>query len=345
MGRARISLSVRRLGRAVIATSLLIFCGTAGAVDIKIASVAPDGSHWMQEMRTGAELIRSRTAGRVVIKFYPGGVMGNDAQVLRKVRIGQLQGGAFTAGGLGERYSPLNLYGIPFVFRSLDEVDYVRSRLDSKLLTGLEQAGFVSFGFIEGGFANLLANEPVRSIEDIRRRKVWVPEGDQISFLAMQALGLSPVVLPLTDVLTGLQTGLIEIAFASPVAALVLQWHTKVKYVTDLPISYSMGIFAIAMDTFLGLDNADQQVVREVMCDVATRLDRTARDDNARADEVLQESGLQSVDVNATDVAAWRRTIEGIYPQLRERPDIDGPMLDELLGLLAAYRASRPASE
>ncbi|HLF11261.1 MAG TPA: TRAP transporter substrate-binding protein DctP [Gammaproteobacteria bacterium] len=344
MARAGMSLSYKRIAQAAIASSLLVLCGNAGAVDLKIASVAPDGSHWMQEMRAGAELIRSRTNGRVAIKFYPGGVMGNDAQVLRKVRIGQLQGGAFTAGGLGERYSSLNLYGIPLLFRSLDEVDYIRSRLDPKLLAGLEQAGFVSFGFIEGGFANLLANEPVRSVEDMRRRKVWVPEGDQISFLAMQALGLSPVVLPLTDVLTGLQTGLIEIAFASPVAALVLQWHTKVKYITKLPISYSMGIFAIEADTFRGLDGADQQIIREVMGEVTTRLDRTAREDNARADEVLQKSGLQPVDVNAPDVAAWRRTIEGVYPQLRERPDIDGPMLDELLGLLAEHRASRPAS-
>jgi TRAP-type C4-dicarboxylate transport system substrate-binding protein len=341
MGGARESLSFRRIAYTVIAMSLLAVCGKALAVDIKIASVAPDGSHWMQQMRAGAELIQSRTEGRVAIKFYPGGVMGNDAQVLRKVRIGQLQGGAFTAGGLGARYSPLNLYGIPFLFRSLEEVDHARSRLDPKLLQGLEQAGFVSFGFIEGGFAKLLASEPVRSVEDIRRKKVWVPEGDQVSFLAMQSLGLSPVVLPLTDVLTGLQTGLIEIAFASPVAALVLQWHTRVKYVTELPISYSMGIFAIETDTFRKLDTADQQVIREVMSEVATRLDRTAREDNARADDVLRESGLQSVDVNAADVAAWRRTIEGIYPQLRQRPDMDGPMLDELLSLLADYRASR----
>ena len=161
--------------------------------------------------------------------------MGNDAQVLRKIRIGQLQGGAFTAGGLGERYGALNLYGIPLLFRSLDEIDAVRAALDPELAAGLEQAGFVTFGFIEGGFANLLSNEPISSVEDMRRKKVWVPEGDPISFMAMEALGLSPAVLPVTDVLTGLQTGLIDIAFASPVAALVLQWHTKVKYITELP--------------------------------------------------------------------------------------------------------------
>ena len=123
----------------------------ANAVDIKIATVAPDGSRWMQQMRAGAEEVAARTQGRVAIKFYPGGVMGNDAQVLRKIRIGQLQGGAFTAGGLAERYGGLNLYGIPLMFRSLDEIDVVRAEFDAEIAAGLERAGFVSFGFIEGG--------------------------------------------------------------------------------------------------------------------------------------------------------------------------------------------------
>ena len=322
---------------------LLAFAGLpAHAVDIKIASVAPDGSRWMQQMRAGAEEVGMRTAGRVSIKFYPGGVMGNDAQVLRKIRIGQLQGGAFTAGGLGERYGALNLYGIPLLFRSLDEIDAVRAVFDPELEAGLERAGFVTFGFIEGGFANLLANEPIHSVEDMRRKKVWVPEGDPISFLAMETLGLSPAVLPVTDVLTGLQTGLIDIAFASPVAALVLQWHTKVKYITDLPISYSMGIFAIEKSAFSALTAADQQIVREVMSRYIGDLDREARNDNRSAAEVLASSGLKTVTVDAADVEVWRSTIQSIYPQLRERPDIDAVMFDRMLAVLAEYRRTHP---
>ena len=326
----------------LFALALAALGAPASAVDIKIASVAPDGSRWMQQMRAGAEEVSSRTGGRVTIKFYPGGVMGNDAQVLRKIRIGQLQGGAFTAGGLGERYGALNLYGIPLLFRSLDEIDAVRSALDPELATGLEQAGFVTFGFIEGGFANLLSNEPISSVEDMRRKKVWVPEGDPVSFMAMEALGLSPAVLPVTDVLTGLQTGLIDIAFASPVAALVLQWHTKVKYITELPISYSMGIFAIEKGAYAALTADDQKIVREVMSRYIVGLDREARDDNRRAAEVLASSGLQSVTVNAADVEVWRSTLESIQPQLRERPEIDSAMFDRLLAMLAEYRRTHP---
>jgi TRAP-type C4-dicarboxylate transport system substrate-binding protein len=243
---------------------------------------------------------------------------------------------------LAERYGGLNLYGIPLLFRSLEEIDAVRAQFDPELAAGLDKAGFVTFGFIEGGFANLLANEPIRSVEDMRRKKVWVPEGDPISFMAMQAMGLSPAVLPVTDVLTGLQTGLIDIAFASPVAALVLQWHTKVKYITEIPVSYSMGIFAIEKGAFEGLSAADREIVREVMTRYIVGLDRDARDDNRRAAEVLARSGLQTVTVNSADIEGWRSTIEGIYPQLRQRPDIDAAMFDRLLAALAEYRRTHP---
>jgi TRAP-type C4-dicarboxylate transport system substrate-binding protein len=338
----RAATSARSLAAWVLAAMLALLGLPAQAVDIKIATVAPDGSRWMQQMRAGAEEVNARTSGRVAIKFYPGGVMGNDAQVLRKIRIGQLQGGAFTAGGLGERYGALNLYGIPLLFRSLDEIDAIRAEFDPQLIAGLERAGFVTFGFIEGGFANLLANEPIRTLEDMRRKKVWVPEGDNISFMAMEALGLSPAVLPVTDVLTGLQTGLIDIAFASPVAALVLQWHTRVKYITDLPVSYSMGIFAIEKSVFESLSAEDEDIVREVMSRYIGGLDREARDDNRRAAEVLARSGMQTVTVDAAAVESWRSTLEGIHPQLRQRPEIDVPMFERMLAALAAHRRTRP---
>ena len=313
------------------------------AAEIKVASIAPDGSQWMRAMRAGGDLVKERTAGRVEIKFYPGGVMGNDSQVLRRIRIGQLHGGAFTAGGLAERYPALNLYGVPLLFNSLDEVDFVRARLDPKLAAGLEAAGFVSLGFSEGGFANLMANEPIRNVDDLRRKKIWVPEGDAISFLAMEALGLSPVVLPATDVLTSLQTGLLDVVANSPVGALVLQWHTKVKYRTELPVSYAMGVFAIDARVFGSLSSEDQQVLREVMGAVMRDIDRTSREDNRRAAEVLTKTGVVPITVTDTDVEGLRSTIETIYPTLRGRSDVDVEMFDELLAVLAEYRAAHRA--
>src|SRR5512139_2770804 len=132
--------------------SLAVFM-PAQAVVFKIATIAPDGTHWMEEMRKGADEIEKQTQGRVQFRFYPGGVMGDDNTVLRKIRIGQLQGGAITGGGLSEIYPDTQIYSIPFTFSSYAEVDYVRKRVDPLLIAGLKEKGFISFGISEGGFA------------------------------------------------------------------------------------------------------------------------------------------------------------------------------------------------
>ncbi|MGI9258617.1 MAG: TRAP transporter substrate-binding protein DctP [Gammaproteobacteria bacterium] len=332
---------VNRITSRILTALAVVLIGSAPAIaiELKVATVAPDGSVWMREMRAGAAEIAERSEGRVTLKFYPGGIMGNDSQVLRKIRIGQLQGGAFTGGGIAERYAGFNLYGIPLLFRSLEEVDYVRERVDPALEAGLVDAGFVSFGFIEGGFAHLMANEPISTVEDMRRRKVWSPEGDPIGFRVLEAMGLSPVVLPPTDVLTGLQTGLLDVVAASPVVSLVLQWHTKVRYVTDLPVSYSLGIFAIDSRVFNRLSAEDQALVGTVMGGVMQSLDAGSRQDNIDAREVLEQSGLEFVPVDDADIPGWRETIEGLYPELRARSDIDAGLLDQMLSVLAEYRS------
>jgi TRAP-type C4-dicarboxylate transport system substrate-binding protein len=199
----------------LIAFIALTLGSVASAATLKIATVTPEGSQWMKDMRDSAKEIKERTDGRVQIKYYGGGVMGNDTKVLGKIRIGALQGGAFTPAALADSYPNLNIYGMPLVFDSEEEAAYVRERLDGKLQEGLEAAGFVNFGFASGGFAIVMSNTPVKSLEDLKGKRVWVPEGDSISYASMEALSLAPVTLPLTDVLTGLQTGLIDIVAMS----------------------------------------------------------------------------------------------------------------------------------
>jgi len=208
---------------------------TANAQTIKIATIAPEGSAWMTDMRAGAKEIDERTDGRVKFKFYGGGVQGNDKQVLRKMRIGQLHGGAFTSTALAELQKDAQLYALPMLFNNLDEVKYARSHMDAKLQQLMEDAGYVNFGFAGSGFASIMSNTPVANLEDFRGLKVWIPDGDNLSYSAVKALGVSPVTMPLTDVLTGLQTELIDTIMGPPAAAIVLQWNTAVSYITDLP--------------------------------------------------------------------------------------------------------------
>ena len=284
--------------------------------------------------------IKRRTEGRVQLKLYAGGVMGNDNKVLRKMRIGQLHGGYFTATSLQERYPDLSIYGMPFLFDTEDEVRFVRSRVDDKLRKGLLEAGFESFGFAGGGFALLMSNRPVTTLEDLSRQKVWVPEGDDISYQAMKAMGLSPVTLPLTDVLTGLQSGLIDIVGSPPVAALVLQWHTKVKYVTDLPLVYTLGYLAIDRKAFRRIGDADREIVREILTGVNDRIDEANRADNVKALSALKSSGLEFVSPDSSAVSGWRERVMRANRDMSRKGIVSEDLLDEVIELVGEFRAS-----
>jgi TRAP-type C4-dicarboxylate transport system substrate-binding protein len=333
---------MRRL-LAALALVLLAALGTAqAATTFKIATTAPEGTAWMEAMRRGADEIGRRTEGRVQFAFYPGGVMGNDRSVLRKIRAGQLQGGAIGAGGLSEVYPELGVYGLPFNFRSYAEADYVRSKMDAGLLEGLKKSGFVGFGLSENGFAYLLSGHPVRRVEDLKGHKVWVPEGDAISAAAFQAVGVSPVPLPLTDVLTGLQTGLVDTVGTSPVGAIALQWHTRVKYLADLPLSYLCGGLMIERKAFEKLGPGDQAAVREVLERNTAELNRRSREDGERAMKALQKQGIEVIQPSREDVAGWTGTVGQAMDRLAGQPgQYSAEILKTLRRHVADYRAGR----
>ena len=312
---------------------------TAQTTQIKIATLAPENSHWMTEFRAGAKEIRERTEGRVQLKFYSGGVQGNEAKVLRKIQIGQLHGGTFSPTDFQKRFPELNIYGLPFVFRNEAEVDYVRERLDPKLEARFDEFGFETFGFASGGFAVVMSNVPVSSYEDLKGKKVWLPEGDLISYEAMKALELSPVALPITDVLTGLQTGLIDIVAIPPVVALALQWHTKVKYVTQLPVLYAMGFMAISERTFDKLSAADQQVVSDVLTRIYSEVDASSEQETANAIDALLNIGLTNVEPRDGEFEKISTIMRETNRDMAERGMFSAELLDEMRRHLNDYRS------
>jgi len=316
----------------------LLVGGFANAAVLKIATVAPEGSSWMKEMRASAKEIQELTEGRVQIKYYGGGVMGNDTKVLGKIRIGNLHGGAFTPSALQQVYPEISLYGLPLTFESNEEVAYVRARLDQTFTDGLEEAGFINFGFAAGGFAVIMSNKPVTSLSDLNGKKVWVPEGDTISYASMKALSLSPVTLPLTDVLTGLQTGLIDIVFMSPIGALVLQWHTKVKFISDLPIVYTMGFMAIDKKAFNKISPADQEVVRQVMTRTYTQLNDANLDDNKEALQALLNTGIEQVALAENEISEIRSILRKSNRDMAEQGDYSLVLYERMLQYLQEYR-------
>lgn len=328
-----------RLIAAVIFACLAPF---ALAVNIKIATVAPEGSSWMNQMRAGAKTIAERTDDRVRIKFYGGGVMGNDKKVMRKMRIGQLHGGAFTASSLAERYPDIQLYGLPLLLRTQDEVNHVRAAMDDEIMKGMEDKGLVCLGIASGGFANIMSAKPVQTEDDLSGRKVWVPEGDLISYATMESLGLSPVTLPITDVLTGLQTGLIDIIGSSPVGALVMQWHTKVKFVTPIPVSYLYGTLVIEKKVFDKVSAADQAIVREVMAGVYANFEKENVTDDAKALDAMIKNGIELVESEEGLLPMWSAQAAEVRNRLAREGTYSADRLARIDALLAEYRAANP---
>lgn len=332
---------MRQLGFLFLA---LAVCGLANGAVLKIATVTPEGSQWMQDMRAGAKEIKERTNGRVQIKYYGGGIMGNDSKVLGKIRIGSLHGGAFTPVALQALYPEINLYGLLMMFESEEEATHVRERLDKRMQEGLEEAGFVSFGFAAGGFAIVMSNTPVRSLADLKGKRVWAPEGDKVIYASMEALSLSPVTLSLTDVLTGLQTGLIDIVAVPPNAALILQWHTKVKYITDMPLVYTLGFMAVEKKAFYKLSHEDQTIVRDVMTRIYDKFDKVNLVDNKDAKEALVKTGIQIVFPDEEEIARIRNVMHDSNRSLGEKGMFSIELYEEMLLHIKEYRDGNSAA-
>lgn len=320
----------------------VIHSNNALAFTFKIATLSPGGSYWMQKMKEGSDVIAKKTDGRVKFKFYPGGVMGKDKDVLRKIRLRQLHGAAVTGNALNHIYPDIQIYNLILKFYNLDEVDYVRQRMDEELRIGLEENGLVSLGFAEIGMAYIMSVEPVQDLDQMRSRKAWVPENNELALVALKAFSISPIPLPLRDVLMGLQTNMIDIVAGSPVAALALQWHTKVKYVTDIPLSYIFGILAIDQKYFNKISKQDQVIVRTIMGDVIKGLDKKNRQDNVLAKQAMIKQGIQFLKPVEAAAKELRETIVIANDQLEKNGNLSAEKVNKMNKLLADYRKENP---
>jgi len=325
-----------KMGRILLAAiaMLLLNSSIANARTFKIATISPDGTFWMQEMRAGAKEIKKKTEGRVVFKFYPGGVMGSDESVLRKIRIGQLQGGAVTAGSMIDIAPDITIYELPYLFESLDQVDYVRSKMDAGLIAALEKKGFVSFGLAEGGFSYMMSDEPLQSVDDVRNKRVWLPSNHPVGEAVFSSADISPVPLPLSDVLTGLQTSLIDTIITSPIGAIALQWHTKINYVMDEPLTYFSALLVIDKKAFNKLKVEDREIVRSVMRNSFAKINEQNRKDNVEAKQALLNQGIKFIQLSPASAKEWRLVGDEAVQKLEKQNEYSDEAYQELMKYL-----------
>lgn len=326
------------MSKTLLALAIVLAATNADAAPIKIATIVPDGTAWMREMRAAGEAIKTKTEGRVEIKYYPGGVMGDDATVLRKIKIGQLQGGAFTGGEATVIAKDAGIYGLPFMFRSEEEIDQVRTKLDPLLKQEFQKEGFELVGVSGGGFAYLMSTRDLKTRDDLKAAKVWVPQGDKVAELAFKTAGVTPIPLALSDVYTSMQTGLIDTAANTPSGAIAFQWHTKLTHMVDLPLSYVVGELVIDKKVFDALTPEDRKTVDAEFGASFARLEKTNRSDNASARAALRDGGMSISAPDAADRKSWESVGSEVFKQLTAQGAISPEMLTALNKALADVR-------
>jgi len=326
---------VTSLRLVLLSLMLAVLAAPAWAQDIKIATLAPDGSAWMRELRAAAAEVRQGTDGRVNVRFYPGGVMGNDAVVLRKIRLGQLQGGVLTSSELSLVYPDAPIYSLPFLLNSWDEVDRVRAQVDPLLAKGFEERGIRMLGVSGLGFGYLMGGKPLRSAADMRSAKLWIPQNDEIASRVFQLGGVSTIPLPLGDVFTSLQTGLVDTVVNTPSGAVVLQWHGRIKHMVDLPLTFVVGYLVVDDRAWQRLAPADQAVLAKAFADAGQRMDVITRRDDLAALEAMKRQGMQVNTLDPAEAQRWRDLGTQVTNQMEAEKKISPEILAAVRRALA----------
>jgi len=262
---------------------------------IKFATLAPQGSTWMKVMDEFSAEVADKTGGEVKFKVYAGGIQGDEKDVVRKVRLGQLHGGGMTGVGLGLVAPAVRVLDAPFLFKNTAEVDAIHTAFDPEFRKQFLDNGYVLLGWAEVGMVYLLTEPRVSTPAELRKVKMWTWEGDPVAEAALRALDVSPIPLSVTDVMTSLQTGMLNGVYGSPLSVIAMQWFTKTKYMLDLPITNASGAALVSQKIFSTLRPEHQKILLELGAKHFARLTELSRADNLKSIQTLKKQGITVV--------------------------------------------------
>jgi TRAP-type C4-dicarboxylate transport system substrate-binding protein len=282
----------------VAAAALLLLAPSTvtAQTQLKVATLAPEGSSWMNLFHEWGKNVEAHSNGKLKVKFYAGGVAGDERDAVRKMRLGQINAAAVTAIGLGLIQPEVRVLELPMLVRSYDELDYVRTKLDADLRKKFEDKGYVLLAWGDVGPVHIFSGIPVRGRADLSQTKLWAWTDDPIAKTLFKQLGTNGVPLGVPDVLPSLQTGLINACYGSPLATLALQWYTKVKYMTSMHLSQSIGATVMAKAAFDKLAPEEQKQLLADCKELESKLLKQIRADNDKALVSLKAAGLQEVE-------------------------------------------------
>jgi TRAP-type C4-dicarboxylate transport system substrate-binding protein len=330
-----------RLAAAVLASTLLAAAPAAAKEVLKIATLAPQGSVWDTTLREMGARWSRESAGEVELRIYPGGVAGDEADVVRKIRIGQFQGAALTVTGLGEITPAFDAFTIPMLYESWSEVDAVLAELRPELERRLGEKGYTLLLWGHGGWVHLFSRAPIRTLDDLRKQKLFVWAGSDAQVQRWRQHGFQPVPLAATDVTMGFQTRMIDVVPTTPIAALTLQWFRSTPYMQGLGLSPLVGGVVVQTSAWQEIAAPTREKLLGAARDAEATLAREVPKQDAGAVEQMKSRGLQVVEVAAEQRGEWRRAAEQFAQSTREGSTPE--LLDAARAVLARHRSAEPA--
>ncbi len=297
----------------------LFFCSSlmAAPVTLKLALMAPEDTSWAKSLKSMAKEISDATKGRVNLTIYFGGSQGDEPDILRKMRINQLHGGVFTGKTLGEISGDLRVMEIPYTFFSdRDKAIKTLNAMTPYFKYKLDEKKMINLGFFELGMVYFVSKKKVENLEALKGLKIWTWQGDELVTSVIKNMKLVSVPLPLMDVLSSLSTGIVEAAYAPPLGIVALQWNSKVKYLIDFPLAFSMGAILVSKSAWSKITPADQKIIQKISADNAAKLNSVNDKDNKEALVAMGDTGVQFIKFQEKDIATAKAVRSDVIKQL-----------------------------
>ena len=301
---------------------VIFFVGSidAMAITLKIATISPEGTAWTNNLDAIRAEIQQKTKGRVKFTGYYGGVMGDESDVLRKIRIGQLHGGIFTGRTLGKVFSDTRVMEVPFNFQGgHKQAMKVLKELTPYFAKGFEKKGFKSLGFFGVGDIYLVFTRKFTNLQQLRGVKVWSWEGDHLASLFAKEIRSVAVPLALPEVLGALSTGIVHAAYASPAAMLALQWSSKIKYFMDHSITYSIAGFFLSSRAWEKISAQDRMIIEQSINGKLQKIIDETKRENDQAIEALRTVGVEFIKFPQSDILELNKTADTLFEKLKEQ--------------------------
>ena len=337
----------RALARLGLGAGLLALrpsgAAAQGRLLVRMATLVPDGSSWHLILKETGEKWKTLSGGRVTVRLFPGGVAGDDPDVVRKMRLGSLNAGVLTSVGVAEIDKAVYALGVPLMYESYEEVYHVLEKMRPRLEAGLLAKGFVVLNWADGGWVRFFTQKPVAVPDDLRALKLFSWAGDAEAVSVWRSAGFNPVPLPSTEIATALQTGLVNALGSPPQVAVISQFFNHARNMTDLRWQLLLGATLITKATWDKVPEDLRPALLEAAQEAGARLQKEIRDSEQKDIEAMRKRGLHVVPVTPAQRAEWHKLTETLYPRIRG-PIVPADAFDEALRYRDEYRRQRGAA-